>query len=360
MFESLVDSRQPWHQEIVQWCRQEFGDEFRQLSVQQTSLRPFSEIQVLSLQLRRRTRTLVCKRMIHGPGNEIYQQRGNAAQIEFDALQRVVDRCHPDLQCPVPRPRLVLPEFDLLVMDYADGKELEDFMASARMTASQASLDETLGHFRRTGQWLKSFQSELQIHHVGADVLNQTLAHCDDRLRMIQEYDHPWISRDLRTDVLRHLDDLHALVRGPVAVSDCHGDFGPWNVLVRDGRVVVLDFFAHRRDCVLTDPIGMLIYLESQARSPSFSARRIRRLQEAFCRGFDCEIQFEPSLVRLCEAHHRIRRVHDCLMEKGTRWSDRFRIRQVLRDNLNWLGNCQQMSCVWTTCHDSISGNRES
>ena len=360
MIQSLTDSRQPWHQEIIQWCQQEFGEEFHQLSVQKTLLRPFSEIQILLLQLRRRTRTLVCKRMVHAEGNQIYLSRGNAAQIEFDALQRVLDRCHPDLQCPVPRPRLVLPQFDLLVMDYAEGQELDRQLASARYTSSHASLEETAGHFRRTGQWLNSFQSELKIEHGGSEVLDQTMAHCDDRLRMIQQFTHPQLPADLHSSVMKQLEQLQKRIREPVAVSDCHGDFGPWNVLVRDQRAIVIDFFAHRRDCVLTDPLGMLIYLESQAHSLSFQASRVRRLQQAFCQGFDCRIQFEPSLVRLCEAHHRIRRVHDCLMEKGVRWSDRFRIRQVFRDNLRWLQQCREAKCTWTTCHDSISGNRES
>ncbi len=359
MIQSLTDSRQPWHQEIIQWCHREFGDEFRQLSLHKTTLRPFSEIQILLLRLKRRTRMLVCKRMIHAQGNKIYESRGNAAEIEFNALQRVLDRCHPDLQCPVPRPRLVLPQFDLLVMDFAEGQELDHYLAAARYSASAASLDEAADHFRRTGQWLKSFQSELQIDEGGPEALDQTMAHCNDRLKMIQLYAHSLLPDNLHSRVMKQLYQLQKQIREPVPVSDCHGDFGPWNVLVRDQRAVVIDFFAHRRDCVLTDPMGMLIYLESQARSLSLKASRIRRLQEAFCRGFDCRIQYELPLVRLCEAHHRIRRVHDCLMDKGVRWNDRFRTWHVLRDNLDWLVRCGHAASTWTTFHNSISTSRE-
>ena len=81
----------------------------------------------------------------------------------------------------------------------------------------------------------------------------------------------------------------------------------------------------------------MLTYLESQRHAPSFSARRVERLEQAFLAGYDLDFEVGPQVIRICETEQRLRRLHDCLMERGRHRGNRFRLAKTIHEQVEWL-----------------------
>ena len=223
----------------------------------------------------------------------------------------------------------------MLLMDFVPGQSLESSLSALRYTASGQALRQLARSFWQLGRWLRHYQSSGAVRECRRDAVQSVLAQCEHRLRMIEQTRHPWLPADLCCHVLRRLDAWLQRLDDQVRVGRCHGDFGPWNVLVTEGRLTVLDFSVSRQDCLLVDPLGVLVYLESLRHAPSFSSRRVRRLQHLFLRGYACSADPPLPLVALCESLHRICRLQDCLASPAASRVDRFRRWRVYRENLH-------------------------
>ena len=251
--------------------------------------------------------------------------------------RRLASGLEPMNRYAVPRPRLILPRLQTVVLDFVAGPSLEPSMAALRYTAGRRAGLRLERQFWQLGRWLHHYQGGAPPQWGGPDALQSVLQHCDHRLRIVQRTGHPGLPADLYSRVWRRLENWQRALAEPVPVGPCHGDFGPWNVLVTDSQLTVLDFCASRQDCLWVDPLGVLVYLESQRHAPSFSHRRIRRLQEVFLRGYACAANPPVPLVAICESLHRICRLQDGLQHPAPSIVDRYQRRRVMRDNLQQL-----------------------
>ncbi|MDG2382744.1 MAG: hypothetical protein P8N76_13825 [Pirellulaceae bacterium] len=323
--------------DLQRWCDREFQQAPKQTDLLSTEKRNCSTIYQLKVTLADRDEHLVCKRIVDNEQNRLFRHRGNAAQVEYDALCRMHRTLSSNRAFGVPKPRAVFPDSNSFLMDYTSGVSVETVFPALRLTASRNAIGHALDVFRKSGAWLRCFQSLNQEFSDDKSVLDATLRHCDDRLQMIIDECDAALPTEFRSRTLRKIESWVRRIDGPIGVANCHGDFGPWNLMMDQDRLIVFDFFAFRHDCQLTDLLGMLIYLESQSDAPSFSSRRVTRLQAAFLQGFFPETPLDPNLIAVCEAHQRIRRIHDCVMQRPVKWSDQYRLKRTLRKNIDWL-----------------------
>ncbi|MCP4190599.1 MAG: phosphotransferase [Planctomycetaceae bacterium] len=323
--------------DLQRWCDREFQHDSRVTDLLSVEKRSCSTIYRIKVTAAGQDEYLVCKRIVDDEQNRIFSGRGNPAQWEYSALCRMYQSLGARSAFGVPTPRAVFPSSNSFLMDHVTGVSVEAILPAVRVTASRDAMKQAQAVLQKSGAWLRWFQSLNQKSCDDQSVLDITLQHCDDRLQMIAGERDVMIPSGFRSRTLRKIEAWVRRIDGPVGVTNCHGDFGPWNLMLDQDRLVVFDFFAFRDDCQLTDLLGMLIYLESQSDAPSFSARRVLRLQAAFLQGFLPDPTTDPNLMAVCEAHQRIRRIYDCVMQRPRRWTDRIRLKRTLRKNVDWL-----------------------
>jgi tRNA A-37 threonylcarbamoyl transferase component Bud32 len=302
--------------------------------------RLYSEVQLIELQTTFTTRRLIAKRAVRHKANEVYEQRGNAAEREFAALREASEALRDAPGCSVPQPYAVVAGDELLLIEYVPGAELDRLISSARRLASTVRLRKAETHFERLGVWLRTYQRNTS-RTVAPDALEQLLHDCLHRLVGLRDLlpviTTAWIDR-----VSQRLERVYQQIDRPVMASSCHGDFGPWNVLVTPDRLTLLDFFCQRVDSIWIDPLNVVTYLRSQHASLSFSRHRLRRLLQAFLSGYgrDCDLK-QPD-CELCWTFQQICRLQDALAGACHDWSDRLRRRRIVRQivsDLDELGS---------------------
>jgi len=323
--------------ELRSWYEASFSQSPTSVQVEEMDERRFSRVCRVNFGGAADTKTFVLKQNVDHEENRAYRERGSAANLEFEALQSVALHMANGDRFRVPLAHCVMPQHDALLMSQEPGVSLDTLIPAARVTAREATMQIALDAFHGAGMWLRKFQ-QIEFHSSYSPAcLTSTLNHCDDRLQQIEKLSRTTVSGDLRSRCLKKLESWISQVDGPVPLAACHGDFGPWNQMFDGTHLTVLDFFSYRIDCRLIDPINMLTYLESQRHAPSFSARRVERLQRAFQEGYDLDFEVAPQVIRICEAEQRLRRLHDCLMDRGRHWGNRFRLAKTIQEQVDWL-----------------------
>jgi hypothetical protein len=290
--------------------------------------RLYSEVQLIELRTVGATHRLISKRAVRHAANEAYHQRGNVACHEFKALSEAHEVLKHVPQCAVPRVYGVVPGEELLLMEYVAGADLDRQVAGARlfMPADRQAVAER--HFERLGIWLRHYQRGTAVE-INADASEQLLYECQRRLAGLGQLS-PSISAEWIALVDRNLELIQRQINKPVAGSSCHGDFGPWNVLVTPDRLTVLDFFCQRVDSIWIDPLNIVSYLQSQQSSVTFSRRRVYRLRDAFLLGYGRQLAMDEPDVRLSWAFQQICRLQDALRADGLTWTERYRRRKTV------------------------------
>ena len=110
-------------------------------------------------------------------------------------------------------------------------------------------------------------------------------------------------SSDDRLAVLNHIQALGAQI-APQDLKEVavHSDLALGNILVSDGRIVVLDFAMSKLGTRLHDLTRLYVQLDLLAVKPRFSSRVVRRLQQALLNGFDPEPDVRTSRSSGCSA----------------------------------------------------------
>jgi aminoglycoside phosphotransferase (APT) family kinase protein len=78
-----------------------------------------------------------------------------------------------------------------------------------------------------------------------------------------------------------------------------HADLSPSNVMVSNGRIVILDFAMSRLGHPLQDVARLYAQLELLAMKPQFRRRDVAVLQQALLRGFDPSLDPADAAFRL-------------------------------------------------------------
>lgn len=336
---------------IIDVFQQKFEAQYdecaRSVRVIQFWQRTYSEVYLLEFKTDDRTRRIIGKRIIHHVNNDIYADRGNPAQIEFDALESLDGGFAEVENCGVPTPRMIDAGEQCYFMDFVEGEELDALMNHLRFFAPRTSLMQLGQVFFQAGRWLSHFQELTGTEFSDPRSLESVIRHCDHRLKLIETANDYRVPKYFREQTLDQIQDLAQDVRGTLPVSGCHGDFGPWNMIARGDELTVIDFYAFRREFIAVDATNVLVNLENQRAAPSFSRRRIDLLAREFLHGYDLDYELDVAALEITEIFYRVCSVHSCVTSTADNLRERLRTRRVLRRNLHWLVEPSRRKLVW-------------
>lgn len=208
---------------------------------------------------------------------------------EFAALQTLAGLVDSELKGSIPRPLLVLPDANTLVLECLRGTPL--------VRVLKRDANRMMGIFRRTrarktgilvGQWLHRFHHATRqppLHHdhpVYLAQLAKQLEHCDE-IKLGSAAD----------EVLELASRASQRVHGQVVPCAArHGDFIPQNILVDGSNVRVVDFENFReRDVVYGDAGTFVAYLTMLGGRPLYSTAALRAMTAGFLAGYGREVR---------------------------------------------------------------------
>ncbi len=320
---------------VTDMCRNELRQPLQGVSVQSRRLRPYSEILKLELELPDRRLPVILKRIVHDPRNRLYQTLGHGAGREAEGFAWAAKTLANHKDLTVPRLYAVDAQEELLLMECIEGQELDERLSAVRYLSPRAKRLHVQHEFYQLGRWLRRFQGEVLWMQD-----DELLDRCHDAtLQRLTDIQRTLTAKDLKRpdavfdQIRERLEALRMQSHGtPVPVAPCHGDFGPWNVLIDGERLVVFDLFGFRRDLSLLDSLNLVSYLETLESSFTLSRHWLRRYLAAFRDGYGEEAVPESApLYRFCLACQRTCRLHDEVSRSGRQWLSRLRQRRTIQ-----------------------------
>jgi tRNA A-37 threonylcarbamoyl transferase component Bud32 len=192
---------------------------------------------------------------------------------------------------PVIVPRLL--GFDasarIVLMDHVEGETLDRRLAAARWLGGSRRCLNACAALVRVGRWLSRFQQATVEMPDGVDRVNWWIGRCDRLLGEVESRIGACVPRGDRNwsrRVIERLDYLGWQLPAKLPLVACHGDLGPWNVLVGDQHVSVVDYAAFHADLPTMDVANMVTYLEYLEASMSYRREWLVRFRQAFLRGY--------------------------------------------------------------------------
>lgn len=246
-----------------------------------------------------RPRRLIVKRMDRlRPEDEAAAGAEERLRREFETLRWLHREFAGRPGLGVPEPIACLPQERILVLAEEEGDTLQELVLRGDDRAERAC--------REAGRWLVAFQEAGSGGDAPLD-LQALLAYDDWRLERLLE--RGTIARELAEEARRHCRALASRVAAARQVL-VHGDYGPSNILFRDGSLVVLDFTMVERGPALQDVTYCHEHLERFLRRVPGRGRpsraRIRRLQRALLEGYAPGLGPADPLFRLGQLRHHL------------------------------------------------------
>jgi hypothetical protein len=156
----------------------------------------------------------------------------------------------------------------------------------------------------RAGRWLRAFQETASGGLVNASSFRDYIDH---RLHRLLRSRGGGLSPSVRAHILQHVDRLAAAIDpADLAEVAIHSDLALGNVLVSDGRIVVLDFAMAKLGTRLHDLTRLWVQLDVLTTKPRFRPSTVRHLQSALLAGYDPSVTPEQPLFRLLVLLHRV------------------------------------------------------
>ncbi|HET7220181.1 MAG TPA: phosphotransferase [Vicinamibacterales bacterium] len=205
---------------------------------------------------------------------------------DFEMTRRVHDglASYPGLTAV--RPIACFPEDLAIVTEEVHGETLSDLLSSR---AAGVRRQRTIAHLgsilRAVGGWLKAAQAALAPDR---DVSPERMrAYLDTRLRDLESSGTLRLTAHGRGLIESYRDRLLAESAPDLRAVWIHADFCPENIIVRDGRVTVLDFTMAKGGTVYHDVSHLYLRLDAMKAKPWFTTRVIEHLQRNLLDGFE-------------------------------------------------------------------------
>jgi len=328
--------------------RTEASEELREMKVLRVLDRPYSTTRILEAITDRGTKQVVLKQIAEHPLNASVVDDPAQAAVEFGVLSKLHPRYLDVDRCSVPRPLLLLPEFNAYLMDFVEGHVVADRLNYLHYFANRREFGQLQRHFYDIGRWLAHFHKVTELRLADATAVDNVVARCHHRLQVIEEARHPGCPPDFHGLATRYINQLLEQLSGfEILTTGRHGDFGPWNVLGGAGGVTVIDFFGYREDPLPVDILSMLVFLESQQYGLANSVWRIRTLCEQFLAGLGALPPLPEPLILLCEAQQRILQIAGGVLGDHQGIFNRWERRRSLHHNVAWFRSYRERSTLW-------------
>ncbi len=232
------------------------------------------------------------------PGNS--EELASKAITAESAFARLVGGELPPMRgCSVVSVLATYPDLLVQVYEYVEGDSLQEAILAAAVIAG-AKADRTLELIGLAAHWLSTYQDSLGTLDTELESSAFTRSYKHQCALFQQRYQK--LATKLNLDELiewgrREYESLSAEDR--IAMR-CHGDFGPFNMLVdKQGYLVVIDF---EGDCVgsrMLDAYYFLYQLWKLRFNPLLQRSFITEAKDVFVKGYGAERLNSVHLVRL-------------------------------------------------------------
>lgn len=255
--------------------------------------RPFSKHFTFRVQRKDGGPTMVFVKLVRG----ITSNRARLEQLvmrdhEITRFLSDAFKAYPDVA--IPRPIACSREHLMLITEFVEGTRLQDkIVRNARFIPSSTAMDTLASDCRRCGQWLSIFQQTTRrflsnsIPMEGDDLLG-----IDTITRMIVDrveelHSEGLIDAHNYRQLIAYVEEQAALLApGSIESSGVHGDFFPGNLLVRNDKVIGIDFVMFRSGSVYFDPTYFIYQLETLQSQLAYRSKTIDTLKRAFLEGY--------------------------------------------------------------------------
>jgi hypothetical protein len=300
--------------------------------------RPYSDVYFLRVGTAGGDRRLVLKKTVHHQANLSITAFQNQALVEYNALCELYPAFQAVPRCRVPKPILVLPEQEAYVMDFVEGRLLGEFFGGAKIGAPKKSFEELRVFYFLSGVWLKKLHDFSGVRQAGHEAFSYTLDRCEQRLKMIEEANHPACPEELAARVRAFLDNQLRLVNaGDIWVTGRHGDFGSWNVMAGPDGITVFDFLGYQDDLLPVDFLKMLMNFEVERKYLFFSTKKIDLLETAFIEGYGKFPHITAPVLYICETLHRVCSLSGCVTAHSGNPLRRIERSRIMLDHISWF-----------------------
>jgi thiamine kinase-like enzyme len=197
-------------------------------------------------------------------------------------------------EASIPRPIARSVEHLMLISEFVEGDRLQDkILRTVRFFPENSTLDELASDCRRAGHWLRLFQQATQRFLASSPSMGgDDLLDLDTITRLIMarlnELQTAGVLDASEHNKLAHLVEHYAtnILPAHLECAGVHGDFFSGNLLVRDNRIVAIDFVMFRSGSIFFDPTYFVFQLETLKNNPVIRSSSIERLKIAFLDGY--------------------------------------------------------------------------
>jgi hypothetical protein len=147
--------------------------------------------------------------------------------------------------------------------------------------------------------------------------LTELVEYIDIRLKKLVVDTRTTFDEELRQRILKYLNaQIPKVSQKDLKVAGAHGDFGPNNILVENDIVKIMDFADFKSGSIYQDITYFYQRLENYMHKPIFRPYVIHRLQAAFCKGYDEDIDITSPIFVMFRIRHVINNFRSILLKK--------------------------------------------
>jgi hypothetical protein len=309
------------------------------LSIISQQFRMFSNITIVKVKAKDLNKKIVLKTVKYHHSNQAALNKRNQASVEFNILKKIYPRFFKIPKCSVPKPILVMPEYNTYAMEFVEGNLLSNKLSSARFFSTKRDFDQLLEYYYLSGKWLYNFQKVNGIHKSPSkQALSSVLERANERLNYIDKSNNKLISKDFKTKTMAFLIRKLEEIKGKqIIVSERHSDFLPWNIIVGNNGICVIDFLGCEVDCAVVDIFKIFISLEDEKRCLTSYSKKIDLLKQKFLLGYGDLPKLPIQALIICEAMQRIVSIWGNLNNKDKRLHHRIESFSRIKGHLNWF-----------------------
>jgi hypothetical protein len=289
--------------------RHYFGPDFISVAPVRELERPFSTILQIRVDAQAGTDNAFVKILKPRADTEaeIESMRQNVVK-DFEMTSRVHQGLSTYPGLTAVRPIACFPEDLAIVTEQAVGKTLAELLTQAAGWPSKKAQQRLVRTVRQAGAWIRAAQAALpQDREIAVETVR---AYFDRRLTDMETRGPMRLTRHGRIAIERYRDRLIELAlmdqgsRTGFPAVWIHADFCPDNVIVRDGRMTVLDFTMAKAGTVYHDLSHLFLWIDSMAAKPWFRRRVTMRLQMALLDAFEPGLTPDRPLFALTRLQH--------------------------------------------------------
>jgi hypothetical protein len=244
----------------------------------------FSEITNVTLSYPQTTKKVVLKRLL-AQIRKANQDLSLLVESEYQVLSYLYDRFSSLQKMNVIKPLAFLTKESVLVTENFPGDKLNALiLGSLRFLPTRKKLTRITNYAFLTGRWLKHFHEFTKKEEVITLDRDSYIADLKDILELNEMYA---LDETLSQKIYDFVDKkFYDINQQQLELVGYHSDFTPWNILIKDDELRVLDFdrFSHR--CRYEDLTLFLCSLDTIKSVVGICTKSINLLKRHFFDGY--------------------------------------------------------------------------